>query len=49
MDDLNVSFYRIDTFEDYSKEKEFSAPIFNFTNDIQAIGISYVMNSMTET
>jgi len=45
---MNCVYFRIDTYEEYAKEKEFDTPLFNFTSDIQAIGISYIMNSMTE-
>lgn len=34
IEDLNLIFFMIDTFEDYSKEREFSPPIFNIYNDI---------------
>ena len=48
IEDMNCVYFRIDTYEEYAKEKEFDTPLFNFTSDIQAIGISYIMNSMTE-
>ena len=48
LDDLNVTFIKIDTFKDYSNEIEFAPPIFNFYNDIQAYGIIHIMKSMTD-
>ena len=48
LDRFNFIALQIDTFEDFDCELEYQSPLFSFKNDNQEIGLSFVLNSMTQ-